>query len=212
MPRNSTTDVVNIDADERLIREGEKAVSQYEKNVARHKRSSGNARERIMPMAFGLLAARRKYIRNTEYGRWLASSPYNRLDKTDRAALVRLAENEQRARAVLETSTSISPQLLWREVMSIATLSEGGEATAAERQRRQRRTENRLVYALNKMPSRSMTEKLAAAMQDDPSEELEAALRGAIQRLSSYLREPMTHHTTTRRRSPAVAETYQVEA
>jgi hypothetical protein len=77
------TATVTILDDERLIRDGEAAVAHYTKS-----------RDEILPMARGLLAAKRKYPATQDFGTWLADSPYNQPGHTDRAALINLGEHE----------------------------------------------------------------------------------------------------------------------
>ena len=43
------------------------------------------------PDGSGLLAARRCHSADQDFGDWLKQSPYNRIGKTDRAALIKLA-------------------------------------------------------------------------------------------------------------------------
>jgi len=75
----------NSPDDERLIRDGEAAVEEYG-------RSNTRARDQIIPMARGLLAARRRHSANHDFGHWLEQSPYNDIGHTDRAALIKIAE------------------------------------------------------------------------------------------------------------------------
>jgi len=87
MAGNNVTVVTNLE-DERLIREGEAAVEGYTKDL-------DSARRRIMPMARGLCAAKRKHPATQEFGNWLQGSPYQKLGHTDRAALIQIAEHEE---------------------------------------------------------------------------------------------------------------------
>jgi hypothetical protein len=95
--------------DDDLISEGEAAVDRFNKS-----------REQILPMARGLLAAKRKYPATQEFRDWLRGSPYSRIDKQDRAALInigkQLVEHESRVVELLKTTNLISPQSIWAEI------------------------------------------------------------------------------------------------
>jgi hypothetical protein len=93
---------VTVLDDERLIRDGEAAVERWSK-----------ARTEIMPMAFGLAAAKRKYPATQDFGEWLRESPYNILNHTDRAALLKIAEHADFATTFLPTTDLLSPRLIW---------------------------------------------------------------------------------------------------
>jgi hypothetical protein len=90
---------------DRIIRAGEEAVRRYMKS-----------QDQILPMARGLLAARRKFPGNQAYGAWLQTSPYAQLGHTDLAALVKLAEHETIVAGFLKTTRLTSPELIWRAV------------------------------------------------------------------------------------------------
>ena len=105
MAGNNVTVVTNLE-DERLIREGEAAVEGYTKDL-------DSARRRIMPMARGLCAAKRKHPATQEFGNWLQGSPYQKLGHTDRAALIQIGEHEEVAGSFLLTTSLISPELIW---------------------------------------------------------------------------------------------------
>ena len=92
--------------DERSIREGETAVERYHN-------SRDEARAQIMPMARGLLAAKRKYPATQEFGNWLDTSRYARLEKDDRAALIKIGEHEEFALKFIRTTSLISPETIW---------------------------------------------------------------------------------------------------
>ena len=57
-------------------------------------RSIDRACDQIIPMARGLLAARRRYRADQDFGRWLEQSPYSNVGHTDRAALIKIGERE----------------------------------------------------------------------------------------------------------------------
>jgi hypothetical protein len=91
-----------VDDDERLIIEGEAAAERFNRS-----------REQILPMAKGLLAAKRRYPATQKFNEWLRGSPYRRIGKQDRAALINLAKNENATAKFLESTDLISPQTIW---------------------------------------------------------------------------------------------------
>jgi hypothetical protein len=95
--------------DERLIREGEAAASAYNKNI-------NTARARIMPMARGLLAAKRKYPATQDFGNWLQTSSYRDIEKDDRAALIKIGEHDDFAADFVRTTNLISPRTIWNAI------------------------------------------------------------------------------------------------
>lgn len=107
----STATVTKLD-DERLIREGEAAVDLYNKDLK-------NARARIMPMARGLLAAKRKYPATQDFGDWLQTSSYREVERNDRAALIKIGENDEFAAKFVRTTSLISPELIWEAVREL---------------------------------------------------------------------------------------------
>ncbi|HZZ26115.1 MAG TPA: hypothetical protein VFE60_27770 [Roseiarcus sp.] len=107
MTANTSTSPVSLD-DERSIRDGETAAEEYV-------RSTSRARDQIIPMARGLLAAKRRYPATQEFGEWLSRSPSLTIGKTDRAALINIAEYELTIARFLRKTTLISPELIWTE-------------------------------------------------------------------------------------------------
>jgi hypothetical protein len=98
--------------DERLIREGEAAASAYNKNI-------NTARSRIMPMARGLLAAKRKYPATQDFGAWLQTSSYRDIEKDDRAALIKIGEHDDFAAEFVRTTNLISPRTIWNAIQEL---------------------------------------------------------------------------------------------
>jgi hypothetical protein len=100
---------ITINSDDQLIIAGEAAVERFKES-----------REQILPMARGLAAAKRKYPATQEFRDWLRGSPYLRIDKQDRAALInigkQLDEHESRVVELLKTTNLISPQSIWAEI------------------------------------------------------------------------------------------------
>jgi hypothetical protein len=100
---------VIINSDDQLIAEGEAAAERYHKS-----------REQVLPMARGLLAAKRKYPATQEFGEWLQNSPYSMFGKNDRSALISIGEQlDEHEDAVVEflARTNLgSPQLIWIEL------------------------------------------------------------------------------------------------
>jgi hypothetical protein len=103
-----TATIVDI-SDERLIRDGEAAVDHYLNDLK-------NTRSRIMPMALGLLVARRAHKADREFGAWLQASPYNKLGKTDRAALINIGKHADFAVKFIRTTILISPETIWSAI------------------------------------------------------------------------------------------------
>jgi hypothetical protein len=123
---------ISLDDDEHLINEGEAAVERFKKS-----------RDQILPMARGLLAAKRKHPATQAFNEWLRGSPYSRIDKQDRAALINLGKHEDATARFLESTNLISPQTIWIEIKKelqpslpnpssyYLNNSEAAEATAA---------------------------------------------------------------------------------
>jgi len=100
MTNTSTLPISSLD-DERLIREGNTAAIAYAKS----------ARENILPIARGLVAARRKYRSDTEFGRWFDQSAY-RVVVTNynmRAAYIYIGEHDEVAAPIIAKSQTIDP-------------------------------------------------------------------------------------------------------
>lgn len=115
MPRAAT--VTRLDADERLIRDGEAAAERWYE-----------ARTEILPMALGFLAAKRKYPATQDLNEWLRGSPYGKINATDRAALIKIGEHAadeehaDRTAAFLRSTDLISPRLILKALeAAIAT-------------------------------------------------------------------------------------------
>lgn len=101
--------------DERLIREGEAAVEGYNKDLH-------TARSRIMPMARGLCAARRKYPADQDFGDWFKGSAYRELGHQDRAALIKIGGREEFAAKFVRTTNLISPQTIWEAIQELGSV------------------------------------------------------------------------------------------
>jgi hypothetical protein len=101
-----TASPIAILDDERLIREGEAAVDRYNKETK-------SARLEIIPMARGLLAAKRKYPATQEFGDWLQTSSYREVERNDRAALIKIGEHDDFAVKFMRITKLISPELIW---------------------------------------------------------------------------------------------------
>jgi hypothetical protein len=98
-----------INLDDRLIIEGEAAAERFNRT-----------REQILPMARGLLAAKRKYPATQEFGKWLRNSPYSTIGDHDRAALIKIGEqldeHEKVVAEFLAHTNLVAPQLIWIEL------------------------------------------------------------------------------------------------
>ena len=108
--------------DEKLIRDGEAAVDLYNKDIR-------SARTRIMPMARGLLAARRRHPSNQDFGDWLQTSSYREIEADDRAALIKLGEHEGFAEKFVRTTSLISPRTIWDAIRDLMPLSHDAKTT-----------------------------------------------------------------------------------
>jgi hypothetical protein len=102
--------MIDLSDDERLISEGEAAVERFKKST----------REQILPMARGLLAAKRKYAAKREFGDWLRDSRYSTIGDHDRAGLIKIGEqldeHEDLVVKFLARTHLVSPQLIWNEL------------------------------------------------------------------------------------------------
>ena len=117
-----TAPAVSNLSDERLIREGEAAVDGYNKDLR-------TARARIMPMARGLLAAKRKYPATQEFGDWLHTSSYREIGDTDRAALINIGKHEVFAEKFVRTTSLFSPGSIWDAIAELQPTSRLGNST-----------------------------------------------------------------------------------
>jgi hypothetical protein len=106
------TATITVLDDERLIREGETAVDGYNKDL-------NSARQRIMPMARGLLAARRKYPANQGFSDWLHTSSYREISHQDRAALIEIGEREWFAEKFIRTTFLTSPRTILEAITEL---------------------------------------------------------------------------------------------
>lgn len=113
MDATNTATIANFD-DERLIREGEAAATEFDKHLR-------SARHQIIPMARGLLAARRKYPADIEFGRWFDASPYAEVvtNHSMRAALINIAEHEEIAAPFIRYTNLVSPVTIWQGVQEL---------------------------------------------------------------------------------------------
>jgi hypothetical protein len=111
------TATVSIFDDARLIRDGETAVDQYNQ-------SRDNARKQILPMALGLLAAKRKYPSTQDFGDWLQTSCYREIGQTDRAALIKIGEQANYSAKFIRTTSLISPELIWDAIQELLETSD----------------------------------------------------------------------------------------
>jgi hypothetical protein len=94
--------VTNLE-DARLLREGEAACREHQKHGAL-------ARWAILPMAKGLLAARRIYASHRAFNKWLSKSPYRDLNPADRAALIKLGGYPSELADFLGRTDLVSPR------------------------------------------------------------------------------------------------------
>jgi hypothetical protein len=115
------TSPVSLD-DERLIRDGETAAAAYAKS----------GRESIMPMAMGLVAARRKYPSNQEFGTWFDQSSYPEVvtNHSMRAALIYIGEHDEIAAPIIEHSRSVDPVAIAAAIKEIVVPSSQKVKTA----------------------------------------------------------------------------------
>jgi hypothetical protein len=110
--------ITNLD-DERLIRDGEAAAAEHGRFIKR-------GQDQIIPMARGLLAARRKYPTNQEFGSWFETSAYASVvtNHTMRAALIKIGEHEACAETVMRLTKSASPERILDGIQEILAFSE----------------------------------------------------------------------------------------
>ena len=106
LPSSLQTPPVDVSTDDDLIREGEAAVDHF----------LDSARRQILPMARGLLAAKRRYPATQDFGNWLQASPYRKLGQTARAALIHIGEHEETASRFIHTTSLTSPETIWGAV------------------------------------------------------------------------------------------------
>jgi hypothetical protein len=86
-------------------------------------------------MARGLLAARRRYPADQAFGMWLATSPYCKIEKNERADLIKIGEHEDHIAKFIHTTALLSPRTIWAEYGGIceqlASVSHHGKPTVA---------------------------------------------------------------------------------
>jgi len=135
--------------DDQQIREGEEAATAW----VRH---ADEARACIIPMARGLLAARRKYPADRDFGDWFGKSLYARcVNEHNRAALISLGEHEEASAAFIRTTCLISPRSIWEalapviEGVKVDTVGLAGCQTGQTLLPRQEYEENQEVNAMN---------------------------------------------------------------
>ena len=79
------------------------------------------SRNKIMPLARRLLAAKQRYPAKQAFGKWLRGSTYASIGKNDRAALINIGKHAEISRIVLRQTTSRSVRLIWlNEVRGVA--------------------------------------------------------------------------------------------
>jgi hypothetical protein len=165
-----------VDEDDRLIRLGEQNLRLFLEG----------ARSHMLPMAKGLLAARRKYPSNIAFKRWLAGSPYHELGKDDRAALIKIAENAADAEPVVSATGSTSPQAIWREVRAAQQSSSSTEEHATPPGNP---FLERVKAKIRKIPPESLSDDIAQVARgvSDDAQEVVLELRRAIARMNDLL-------------------------
>jgi hypothetical protein len=180
MPGQYPPPTLVIDEDDVLIREGEEQVQPFQEELA-------TAHRRILVLARGLAAAKRKYPNTVRFGVWLATSPYDRLGATARAALIKLGENEAEAEPILSSTSSASPELIWNEVKAARVTSE--TRNSSEDQPAGNQFIESLLSSIGKIPSDSIRDKVAQVANGDGTRiaEIVTALHGAIERLNHCL-------------------------
>jgi hypothetical protein len=65
-----------------------------------------------MPMARGLLAAKRKYPATQDFGDWLLTSSYREIEDNERAALIKIGKHDDFAAKFVRTTSLISPRTI----------------------------------------------------------------------------------------------------
>jgi hypothetical protein len=95
--------------DDLLIRVGEFLVEGFIK-------ADDGVRQRILPLARGLCAAKRKYPATQAFGAWLQGSPYLKIGKDTRAALIKIGEHEEIAGEFLLATAWDSPRAIWAAI------------------------------------------------------------------------------------------------
>ena len=101
---------LSMNLDDQLISDGEAAAERYHKS-----------RDQILPMARGLLAAKRKHPATRKFNAWLkGTTHYSRIGDHDRAALIKIGEQlDEREDVVVEFlkgTNLVSPQTIWVEI------------------------------------------------------------------------------------------------
>jgi hypothetical protein len=91
-----------------LIAAGEAAARQFVRGTKKMKQC-------IEPMARGLAEARKRYPSDSKFGGWLRASPYSDINRSDRAALIKIGANwNDDLAARLAKLDSYSPELIAR--------------------------------------------------------------------------------------------------
>jgi len=164
--------------DDVLIREGEAQVQPFQDDLA-------SAHSRIVVLAKGLAAAKRKYRNTIRFGVWLASSPYGRLGDTARAALIKLGENEAEAEPIISSTSSASPERIWKEVKAARETSEprNSEQPAGNP------FIEKVKAKIRKIPPESLSDDIAQVARgvSDDAHEVVLELRRAIARMNDLV-------------------------
>jgi hypothetical protein len=124
MPVDAAPPLVPSVYDE-LISEGEAAVVRYRQS-----------RDQILPMACGLVAAKRRFSETQAFGAWLAGSPYSSLCAQDRSALIRIGKaldrHEPEIVEFLARTHLVSPQTIWTAIAEMLGLVAGDADDVAD--------------------------------------------------------------------------------
>lgn len=169
-----------VDEDDVLIEQGEQQLLLF------FEEALTSTRTRMLAIAKGLLAAKRKHRGNVAFGRWLAGSPYDQIGKDDRAALIKIAENAADAEPVLSTTSSTSPQGVWREVRATQQPSSSTEEHATPPGNP---FLERVKDKIRKIPPKSLQDDIAQVARgvSDDAAEVALELRRAIARMNDLL-------------------------
>lgn len=99
-------------------------------------RGAKKLKEHIEPMALGLAEAKRRFPKTNDFGDWLKNSPYVELNRSDRAALIKLGKNwDDDLAARFAELDSYSPELIARELLSSDNLKSDNDEDDEEEER-----------------------------------------------------------------------------
>jgi hypothetical protein len=96
-----------------------RAGREIDAGFARAQRGTEDWIEGSLQLAQGLALGRKEFPSDPLFGAWLKENNHDHVNKNDRAALIGLASDIDRARTVLQETESRSYRLIWRDAKAL---------------------------------------------------------------------------------------------